>query len=167
MRQTNLIVESKRYIPCPHCGAKDNCVDHLIKDSLISDSEKSFGPWYCDECGGKYCGKLKGYYVFIEKFDEFEKRTKLSVFLKHDDIMLIVEGSSYGEKEDENQEYLYNEHRCPHDILRDTQIVIDLKDDDCDPHGIFEYLGCVPHQDFYNVEFEEILKIVDGFEKKD
>lgn len=166
MNKTDLIVETKRYIPCPDCGESAGSIDHLIEYSIRLDSEREFGPWYCDECGCGFKGKVVGQDVFIKKSDRMNNK-EISVFLKHDDILLIVKGSQASFQDDDSLEYYYNEHTCPVNFLRgdSLQIIVDLKDNDTDPHGIFEYLGSVPHQYFGNVDIDGILKVVEGFGK--
>ncbi len=54
-------------------------------------------------------------------------------------LYLVVDCGSEPQS-DEQLEYLFEEHRCPVDILKYTTAVI--FDRDQDPHGIFEYIAC-------------------------
>jgi len=59
-------------------------------------------------------------------------------FLKYQDLIFVVENPPI---DPETAAYMYEEKLCPHDVFRMVVEVIDTRDGDKDPHGIFEYLG--------------------------
>jgi ribosomal protein L37AE/L43A len=40
-------------VACPNCGEPAGTVNHILDGFL-----RSFGPWYCNECGRSYHGEL-------------------------------------------------------------------------------------------------------------
>ena len=79
MKKVTPILEVNHYILCPYCEKSQSRIDHLFTDD---NSERSWGHWYCDDCGGAYKGKVKGTDVFVEKVLD-QRKDKLIVFLKN------------------------------------------------------------------------------------
>ncbi len=143
MIEANLKQVIRHQIICPHCSSNVGTVDHLL------DEDRTFGPWYCQECGQGYRGKTKNRKVFIEQIDN--KKVKTLEILKltptKDDIYIIANGMRWvKENEDKSEEeihsnsrYFYEEHTCPSNILRNCRSIIFSTDEDL--HGAFEYLG--------------------------
>lgn len=124
------------YAICPFCGETTSSVDHLLQETTET-------LWYCDKCGGRYGLKFENGKMFICKTDE--RKDKTLVFLQAGYIVLIVEGLNLSGIGTENNAYYYNEHTCPTNYMKDVIKVIDLRNRDTDPHGIFEYKKTVPY----------------------
>lgn len=137
MVETKPYEETKKYAICPECGKPTSTVDHLLdKTTEIW--------WYCDECGAQYHLKFENGKMFIGKTD---KRTdRKLVLLRHGNVALIVEGMKFSDHES-NDDYFYNEHTCPTNFMRNVKMIIDLRNMNNDPHGIFEYVGTFPWDD--------------------
>ena len=155
MNKVELISETKYYVECPHCHNSKNRVDHLFNDG---NEERTFGHWYCDECGNAYKGKVKGKEVSLEKVDR--RLDKSIVFLKKKNVLLAVKGMYFdGDLNEEGSSYFYNEGTCPTNYLQNVEMVINLKNFDTDPHGIFKFVGQIPFVDLDKVEdTEQFLK---------
>jgi len=148
MVQVNTIIETKHFIECPYCQKSKSRIDHLFTEK---GKEKSFGIWYCDECGGGFEGMVKGRDVFVEKV--LDRRDKSIVFLKNANVLLVVKGGYFdGEHDTEEDKYFYTQHTCPTNYFKDVEMVIDLNDGDTDPHGIFEFVGSIPYVDLDGVK---------------
>lgn len=149
MKKASTTIEVTHFIDCPHCYNDRYRVDHLFSpDKQV----RHFGPWYCDECGGSFSGKVIGSDVFVEKHDESKRKDKCLVFLKNNNVMLVVKGMYFdGELNLENERYFYEEHTCPTNYLG-VEMVIDTDDGDTDPHGIFEFIGAIPYVDLDYVD---------------
>jgi hypothetical protein len=145
----------KLYIDCPHCGKKDGCIDHLLKNK-----KQSFGPWYCDSCGCAYKGEVTSENeVFVKKTNE--STSNCLVFLKKDNIILLVKGICFNSDLNlENKEYFYNEYTCPTNYLKDVEKIIDIENKDDDPHGIFEFVHAIPYVDTEDMDYDELRQLV-------
>lgn len=155
MEKVTLIKETKHYVCCPHCGHSKTSVDHLFNEDHLSG--RSFGPWYCDECGLSYSGKVVGNEVFVQK--EPGRKDISTVFLKHGNVLLAVEGMYFdGDLNQEEARFFYNEHTCPTNFLKDVIEVYDISDWSVDPHGIFEFVGAIPQTEFN--EPDDIKKLL-------
>ena len=127
------ITETIKYVLCPCCEKKVGSINHL--------NTGTYG-WYCDGCGNKVQFIMQnGSVVSSQKTGETKEKTL--VFLKSGDIGLVVEGMSFN-GEQQNDEYFYNEHTCPTNYLSRVVTIVDLEHNDCDPHGIFEYVTTLP-----------------------
>jgi Zn finger protein HypA/HybF involved in hydrogenase expression len=146
MHKVQTKIELKYYIDCPHCGESKSRIDHLFNDGT---EDKTFGTWYCDECGGGYKGIVKGRDVFVEKV--LDRMDKSIVFLRNGNILLAVKGRRLNGKLDISRDkYYYNESTCPTNYLKDIIQVFDLEHNEPDPHGIFEYVCTIPYVDIDN-----------------
>lgn len=154
MEKVETVIEIEHFILCPHCGNSKHAVDHLFSD----DKEKTFGRWFCNECGGGFTGKVKGMDVFVEK--DKNRKDKCIVFMRNGNILLVIEGMYFdGEFDIDHQKYYYEEHTCPTNYLLDVLYVINLEDGDLDPHGIFKFVSAIALKDI-ELNDEEIIKII-------
>lgn len=148
MTKAVLITEVLHYVECPHCHNSKSKVDHLFGHT---DAKKTWGPWYCDECGGEYRGYVVGEDVFVEKLNG---RIDYSiVFLKNNNVLLAVKGMYFnGDHDIGHDEYFYEEHTCPTNYFGNVEMVVNLENGDTDPHGIFEFIGSIPYVNLDEVE---------------
>ena len=134
---------TKNCMICPHCGARtDASVDHL-------KAGQSFGPWYCDECGGGYQGKANGAAIEVQKMSSrFSKTLDLLVLEPHDmPIYFVMAGKTYHAKPDvdddyDGKQYFYEEHSCPTNWIGKTVMI--SSDGDTDPHGLLKFIRSIP-----------------------
>jgi hypothetical protein len=148
MEKINTIIEIKHFIECPYCHNSKNRIDHLFNEE---GKEISWGYWYCDECGGGYKGIVKGKEVFIEK--TIKRKDDSIIFLKNGNILLAIKGMYFNGNHDiENDRYFYEEHTCPINYLKNVEMIINLEDDNIDPHGIFKFITSIPYINLENVE---------------
>lgn len=148
---------TKTFMICPHCGAHTNSsVDRL-------ESGQSFGPWYCDECGGGYKGNANGAATEVQKVSSrFSKTLDLLMLEPHDKpIYFVLTGKCYhanpSDEEDEKR-YFYEEHSCPTNWIGDTVMI--SVDGDTDPHGFLKFVRSIPSPvmpDDLNGEDETII----------
>jgi ribosomal protein L37AE/L43A len=136
-------VVTHTYIVCPYCGEDEKRVDHL------DAAGRTFGPWYCDECGKAYRGKRVADGVEIELLDEICHRVMIELRHHADDNLRIVvwgmrfEGASWQTGVDtagypEHHRFYYDEHTCPTNYLSN---VIEIREGDIDdPHGVFRFV---------------------------
>jgi len=145
MQEVNIISKTKQYVACPHCGDDTHSISHLLGENT------TFGSWYCDSCGHSFGGKIENGRVFIKKEDK--TKYKNFVILRHDKVILVVEGMHFEPKINyDTQRYLYDEHTCPTNYMKHVKIVMDLETLDTDPHGIFEYVTTIPYVDENDID---------------
>jgi len=145
MKQAQLIVDVKYSVSCPSCGDGQFGITHLIDKSV--GKIDTYGPWYCDQCGDGYKISIMDRDVYIDLVPG-EKKRKSIVLLRSGYVLLIVEGMYFDESEiDDHHAYYYNEHTCPTNYMPNVRMVIDLRDYDTDPHGIFEHVKSLPYFD--------------------
>jgi hypothetical protein len=156
MKQMTPYIETKNYSICPCCGEKDSSIDHLLGKNTQTW-------WYCDTCGGRYKIEFKSDgSVFVEPTGE--KVNKHFVLLRNGDLGLVVEGMSFSPSDESveyHHEYYYNEHTCPINYMKHILAVIDLKYQDQDPHGIFEYVTTLDYDkgvEGCNFDFSDLIK---------
>lgn len=146
--------ETKTYVVCPCCDGNLGSIDHLMGNKVGST-----WLWYCDGCGARVKFAMEGNEV-VSTEPTGEKSVRTIDFLKHGDIGLIVEGMAFakdGKVDLDGKEYWYNEHTCPTNYLKNVLAIVDLKTDDYDPHGIFEYVGTTqwnPQVSDWNCSFD-------------
>lgn len=130
------VTYTKTFLVCPHCAHHTNSsIDHL-------EAGRHFGPWFCDECGGSFLGVANGADTVLTKHHERQTKTLDLLVLEPTEkpIYFILDGIQFGE--DGNKEYLYEEHSCPTNWLRNIRLV--SVDGDIDPHGFMEFVRHVP-----------------------
>lgn len=162
MEKVKTIIETKHFIECPHCQKDRKRIDHLFS---VDGNEISFGPWYCDKCGFAYGGTVKGKEVFIEKLNR--RVDKSIVFLKNENVLLCVRGLYFdGVHDIENDRYYYDEGTCPTNYMGNVEVVIDLKDGDADPHGIFKFVASIPYRQYEEMDdVQDYLTSIELLEK--
>ena len=138
MKEVKPLKEIKYYSTCPSCHEKDGTVDHLLDLNTST-------MWYCDNCGARYSLKFENGKMFIGKTKEYKEKTL--VMLKYSDVVLIVEGMKFSDYKENNDAYFYNEGTCPINYMRSVKMIIDIKNNDNDPHGIFEYIETVDYDE--------------------
>lgn len=134
---------TKTCVICPHCGAQtDKSVDHLPAGT-------SFGPWYCDACGGAYTGTANGSETQVIKNDRRFSRTFDLLVLESQTkpVYFVMAGKNYhlGQSDkdaDEYKRYYYEEHSCPTNWIGDASMI--AIDGNTDPHGILSFVRSVP-----------------------
>lgn len=143
--KANITTVTKNYVHCPECDKQCSPIDHL------KDGFKSW--WYCENCGVQYEIKMKDGVIDVKATEK--RHLNMFVFLKNENIGLIVKGFRDDPPDPEqlsNQEYFYDEHTCPTNYLKDVVAIIDLKDGDTDPHGIFQFCGFADYPLDYSEE---------------
>ena len=137
-----LTTYTRTFIVCPHCGAPtESSVDHL-------KAGQTFGPWYCEECGGGFQGKANGAQTEIEVVSSsFRKTLDLLVLEPQEEpVYFVMKGfHSQGSSEEDEQDstrFFYEEHSCPTNWIRDTAMI--SVGGDVDPHGFLKFVRSVP-----------------------
>ena len=136
---------TQTYIHCPHCGEKGSRVDHLFSDA---HKPVSFGPWYCDSCGGSYRGKvLNDNSVDLELLDQQKVDTlDLLILLPQEKpVYFVIKGMGFrkiGERTDfDGKDFFYESHSCPTNWLRQIERLVIENDDD--PHGLLRFVRSI------------------------
>lgn len=145
--------EERKFIVCPYCG---NDKSHSVSHILSGEHGNSFGPWYCDECGGSISGKLDSDgKIKLELSEQKMIHTfdLLKYFENSEEFYIIVRGLSWSNYENifEGKEYFYAEHTCPTNFLQVEKVI---QKNDSDPHGIFQYISSIPA----TLENEELIE---------
>ncbi len=130
-----IVTETLHYVLCPHCQKGKSRICHLFGQKI------SFGPWFCDECGTGFVGTVDDRKVTVEVCKT--RKDISTVFLRRDNLVLVVEGMDWGHEES-NSKFYYEQHTCPTNYLSSTREVFDLDTGEADPHGIFTFVGEVP-----------------------
>ncbi|MRT30868.1 hypothetical protein [Herbaspirillum sp. CAH-3] len=135
---------TKTFIRCPHCDGDEFPVDHILNGTW----KRSFGPWYCDTCGGSFRGTKDDVgQIDLELLDERKVQTLDLLVLQPQakPVYFVLRGMRFeGPKFDgypDNKEFFYEEHSCPTNWLRNIQTLI--HDDDDDPHGLIEFVRSI------------------------
>ena len=129
---------------CPHCEKGTFAIDHL---KAIGNGI-SFGPWYCNECGGSFDGRISADgNIDVRLRTERRIKTYDLLMLSPQDkpVWFIVEGLRFEDpakprdetSEAEHKEYFYEEHSCPTNWLKPEIVYYDGDDD---PHGLLEFV---------------------------
>lgn len=125
-------------VGCPHCGKDSGCkINHLF-----GEHGRSWGPWYCGECGGRFMGTvgIDGQSAAIEKIEGGGKIETLVLLRVTDPCFVVVRGMRFADHED-NSEYFYNEHTCPTNWA--PKIEAFIQDGDTDPHGVAGFVRVI------------------------
>jgi ribosomal protein L37AE/L43A len=150
---------TKTFIICPHCGIHtDSSIDHLKIDN-------TFGPWFCEKCGGGYTGSIgNNRVVTLKKYTKsrFNKTLDLLVLEPQDKpIYFVLTGRHYQTIPDDaydGVQYFYEEHSCPTNWIGNTVMI--SVDGNTDPHGFLRYVRSMPSRlsGIPNARAEEIIK---------
>lgn len=145
------ITSTKTYLHCPHCEKQTNStVDHVGLDKSRKQTS-SFGPWYCNHCGGSFLGKaLEDGSIELTLLED-------KMIVTHDLLMLpanlphpvymvmngqrnsVYEKAAADSDEDVNdRSYFYESHSCPTNWI--PNIVRMIYDGDTDPHGLIKFV---------------------------
>jgi len=122
----------KPQVLCPSCGKSSN-IDYCSINSKYT--------WWCsnDNCGKQYSFIInKDWSVESEPTGTIVTSTivTLELPLQKSSIFLKVKGKMFNGEH--NDEYFYNEHTCPINILHSAEdIIIEGCDD---RHGVFRYI---------------------------
>lgn len=169
--KAELVVEKMElnFFKCPCCGEK------ISYTHLAHEKNKSFGPWYCAQCGTGIHGIVKeDESVDIELSGDKRVKTlvllQFSGSLKDPDstLFIIIEDSSILNTRDialgkndyfNYHDFKYNERECPWNYLR-FPIIYNL---DTDPHGVFKHVKTIefPTAEAYNQLVEGDSRIVE------
>lgn len=120
-------------VACPACNNLSD-IDYCSFDTTYT--------WWCsnNDCGKQYKFTINPDWSFTAvSTGVIVIRTKVTLKIKStsEDIYITLMGYAYNNKEN-NDEYYYNEHLCPSNLIVDG---LEVKiGDNCDPHGIFEYV---------------------------
>lgn len=157
MLKVETISETKHYIQCLWCDKGRFSIGHLF------GKPTTWGTWYCDNCGGGCKGSINSNNeIYAEKVDQ--RRDYCNVFLRNGNILLIVKGMYFdGDLDLNSSRYIYEQHTCPTNYLKEVEVIVDLKNNNTDPHGIFKFIGAVPYVDMQDMDFDEIISNVKNF----
>jgi len=145
------------FFACPHCGGEDA---HEATHLIGKNTDCSFGPWQCRECGWTVHGRLDHIRksVTITKIEERPKPIEGWMLLRltpskaDKPLWFVLEhaigtrGSFRGiDAEVEAMHYYVNEHACPANLVR-VKAIIEGTGSDCDddPHGVLEFAAWAP-----------------------
>ena len=147
--------ETLKKVVCPTCHEPGSTVNHLIDEPSIRETA-----WHCNQCGMEILIKvgLGGLYVAPGK----QKCDRTLVLLQNDQIALVVEGINFSDQPNDNNEYFYNEHTCPTNYLTRVIDVIDLKEKQTDPHGLFKFVKSIPFVEAPENQYrsyEDVMKL--------
>jgi hypothetical protein len=140
-------------VACPNCGEPAGTVDHILDGT----GSKEFGPWYCDECGRGYGGKLLPggeIELYLSKDMKVETLDHLVILPQDKPVHFIVKGMAFvdenGSRRDaEHKRFFYEEHTCPTNYVGVEMIAFD---GDIDPHGLFKFVASTDMPDDYDVD---------------
>lgn len=143
-REARVETRTRRVILCPRCGEGEHGIDHLIDSS----GPRSWGPWFCDECGCGFSGTTHPdgrTTIKIARQQKVATRVLLRLAPTDKPIHIEVEGMRFTggpddapEADEGNSRYFYEEHTCARNFLRRT--VETWKDSESDPHGLFTFV---------------------------
>ena len=130
------------HLLCPHCGKGEHDVSHV----MISGS---FGPWYCNECGGEFEGRRGTSGEINVELRSGRKVITVDVLVlppQEQDVYFVVEGMRFeppSEQQPERERLassFYEEHSCPINWLKPVMV---YTDGDSDPHGLLKFVSTV------------------------
>lgn len=132
---------TQTYLHCPHCGENGHRVDHLPRPA-------SFGPWYCDSCGGSFRGRvLADESIDVELLDDMKVETLDLLCLPPQEkpVYFVIRGMGFRKLGEltalSNKGFFYESHSCPTNWLRDIERLV-IEDDD-DPHGLLLHVRSI------------------------
>jgi transcription elongation factor Elf1 len=147
---------AKAYILCPACNKGESQISHLF-----DQVPRQFGPWSCDECGTRYEG-------WVNSPTDIEVRICKEKYSKVIDVLVLepqakplyvaVASKNYGQGAD-SKRYFYEQHTCPTNWTREVQML--LIDGNCDPHGLFRYVGTQIVPDDFGYDDDQLVEIIE------
>lgn len=148
--------ESLHY-KCPNCGEFSGSLTHI-------EIGRTFGPWYCVDCGYAYSGKrISRDSVDLKTYNNCRKFIDTLVLLRINDepIFIIIKAEHPIEDNSEelnfsSNEYFYNEHTCPANFMGVECII---QGEDADPHGIWQHVETITEPIDYK---EKMLTMCDS-----
>lgn len=151
--KARLITVKTIRIACPNCGEATGDVGHILDRSGPSE----FGPWFCDECGRGYCGKLlPGGEIDLWVTDAMRIDTLDHLVLPPQDkpVHFVVKGMSFVDEKGsrgrpDHKRFFYEEHTCPTNYIGVEMIAFD---GDTDPHGLFKFAGTQDMPKDYDID---------------
>lgn len=128
---------SKTCLICPHCGEKtDSSIDHLTAGD-------SFGPWFCDDCGGGFSGVANGARTeLVKSASKLLQTLDLLVLPPQERPVFFVVAGVHSSVESDAIRFLYEEHSCPINWIGDAVMVV--ANGDPDPHGLLKFVRAIP-----------------------
>lgn len=134
-------IYTQTYIHCPHCGKTEHRVDHMARPG-------SFGPWYCDSCGGSFKGSVSpDGTIDLKLLDGMKVETLDLLCLPPQDkpVYFVIRGMGFrklGALTDlSHQAFLYESHSCPTNWLPNIERLVIENDDD--PHGLLLHVRSI------------------------
>lgn len=131
-------VEKKTWALCPECNGRVGTVDHLVAGDAA-------GPWFCDDCGRGWWLDVTVTGIEHRPHAYVQQKTKVVLVLppQKSEVRLTLNGFSIIQRGEDidGDEYLYNEHTCPTNWLRDV-VTVSFEGND-DPHGLFRWESTV------------------------
>jgi hypothetical protein len=157
IKSTNSYLECE----CPICGKSEFSFDVNFH---FSKTEVKDYIWSCDRCLHRIefvCNPNKDIlWKDLGKQNEL-KLVVLKIDLEKPLYVLVEDRYCSGEVKD--TKYYYEEHTCPTNVTHD--IIKYVYDNDDDPHGIFEFVACIPttHDEMGNIKDDWNSKEISQF----
>jgi hypothetical protein len=143
-------------IACPNCGEPAGTVNHILDGMSL----RSFGPWYCDECGRSFHGELLANGdIEVHLGDRMKIITldHLVLYPQDKPVHFLVKGMTFvdadGNRGDPgHKRYFYEEHSCPTNYIKCEIIAVD---DDRDPQGLFKFVATTDMPKEYDINDDD------------
>lgn len=166
-------IEHKSYtVECPHCEKDSGYPMDVI--ALPRD----FGPWYCRKCNGEFSGRCINGTLMVRAGSKQCRQDFLVVLqlIEADkDVFFVLETDAVkGIYQAPKQasvgfQYFYEEHTCPTNWTQNILAIYtrdkETGEIDTDPHGLFQYVGCLPFKEGVQQEYGIDLETAEGVEK--
>lgn len=147
--------ETKHYFLCPECGKYRHSYGHLL-----DGKEQRWGTWFCGNCGlGVDVHVTAEGKLTVKQRPEVPRFLNQLVLLRRGNLFLVVKHRHAEDTTEDQVRYYFDEHTCPTNYFRDTQVIIQLPDN-ADPHGLFSYVCSAPDtvNDIINRSAEELFE---------
>lgn len=139
-------VKTTRYFTCPNGCAYKFTVEHLFTDM----QDRQAGPWYCEECGQAWnpCVRAGVLHVEPARQSKRDRWVILELIPPAQPLRFKVKGARYfrdgkHEGSDDSTRYLYEEHTCPTNWMKEvTEVYLG---DESDPHGLCRVVAEYDH----------------------
>jgi len=142
-------INTEEYIVCPNCNY--NRAFSISQFKNISKQLLHEYTWVCDICGQHV--KISFDENSEMEIEKVGKDVLTYVLLKFDSTepLYAIITANHNTNVDEIK-YIYEEHSCPTNWLRDITTLI--HDVDTDPHGIFKVMSILQMEDEYSIDFD-------------